>query len=144
MPSPTWAATTHSRPEGRVWGVQPALEDACATSRTPGAGSVLRLRALFTEIVGTDQSYYYVYGQFAPQKAVFLNDFDFYNVGLLAPSSTAERLLHRSRTRILVCRPDFEPRGLCDGSSRRVSQELAGQAGGPKVRLADIPTRGSR
>ena len=53
------------------------------------AGRCLAAAALFTEIVG-QTSYYYVYGQFAPQKAVFLPDFDHYNVGLL-PRFQAER-----------------------------------------------------
>src|SRR3954447_18645527 len=44
------------------------------------AGRCLAAVALFTEMVG-QTLYYYIYGQFAPQKAVILADFDFYNVG---------------------------------------------------------------
>ena len=94
--------------------------------------------ALFTEIVG-QTSYYYVYGQFAPQKAVILPDFDFYNVGLLAPSSRLNAFFQVQK-KDLICRPEFDP----DVFAREypaLAQELSRQVGGPKVRLAAIPTR---
>src|SRR4051812_22286925 len=50
------------------------------------AGRCLAAAALFTEIVG-QTSYFYVYNAYAPQQAVFLPDFDYYNVGLLSSSS---------------------------------------------------------
>ena len=86
-----------------------------------------------------DVSYYYVYGQFAPQKAVFLPDFDHYNVGLLAPSSRLNAFFV-VQNKDLVCRPDFDPEVFAR-EFPALSQELARQVGGPKVRLADIPTR---
>jgi hypothetical protein len=94
--------------------------------------------ALFTEIVG-QTSYYYVYGQFAPQKAVFLNDFDFYNVGLLAPSSRLNNFFMVQNMN-LVCRPDFDPEVFSREFSA-LSQELGRQVGGPKVSLTAILTR---
>lgn len=50
------------------------------------AGDCPAAKAIFTEVVG-QTSYYYVYGGFTDQKAVILDDFDHYNVGLLAPTS---------------------------------------------------------
>lgn len=100
------------------------------------AGKCLAAAALFTEIVG-QTSYYYVYGQFAPQKAVFLPDFDFYNVGLLAPSSRLNAFFVL-QNKDLVCRPDFDPEAFAR-EFPALSQELARQVGGPKVRLAAIP-----
>lgn len=41
---------------------------------------------LFTEIVG-QTSYYKIYGNYTDQKAVFLSDFDYFNIGALAPES---------------------------------------------------------
>ena len=105
------------------------------------AGRCLAAAALFTEIVG-QTSFYYVYGQFASQKAVFLPDFDFYDVGVLAPSSRLNAFF-MLQDKNLVCRPDFEPEVFAR-EFPSLSQELARQAGGPKIRLADIPTRGSR
>jgi hypothetical protein len=102
------------------------------------AGRCLASSALFTEIVG-QTSYYYVYGQFAPQKAVILREFDHYNIGLLSPTSRLNGCF-RLRNRDLACRPDFDP----DAFAREfpaLSQELARQVGGPKLALAAIPTR---
>ena len=101
-------------------------------------GSALAAAALFTEIVG-QTSFYYVYGQFAPQKAVFLPDFDYYNVGLLAPSSRLNGFFV-VQNKDLVCRPDFDPEGFAR-EFPALSQELARQVGGPKVSLAAIPIR---
>jgi len=55
---------------------------------TPGlsAGRCPEAAILFTEIVG-QTSFYYVYGNFPPQKAVILRDFDHWRVGRLAPDS---------------------------------------------------------
>jgi len=102
------------------------------------AGRCLAAAALFTEIVG-QTSYFYVYGQFAPQKAVFLNDFDYYNVGLLAPASRLNAFFV-AQGKDLACRPDFDPEGLAR-EYPVLSEELSRQVGGPKVRLADIPSR---
>jgi len=41
---------------------------------------------MFTEVIA-QTSYYYIYGDFPKQKATILNDFDFFNVGKLNPSS---------------------------------------------------------
>lgn len=43
-------------------------------------------KILFTEIVG-QTSYYYVYGTYTVQKAVILEDFDHYRIGVLAANS---------------------------------------------------------
>lgn len=55
---------------------------------TPGlnSGKCPEAAILFTEIVG-QTSFYYVYGNFPPQKAVILRDFDHWRVGQLAPDS---------------------------------------------------------
>ena len=87
---------------------------------------------------GADELFY-VYGQFAPQKAVFLTDFDYYNVGLLAPSSRLNAFFV-VQNKDLVCRPDFDAEVFAR-EFPALSQELARQVGGPKVRLANIPTR---
>lgn len=94
--------------------------------------------ALFTEIVG-QTSFYYVYGQFAPQKAVILADFDHWNVGLLAPASRLNAFFV-VQGKDLVCRPDFDA-GVFSREFPALSQELARQVGGPKIKLAPIPTR---
>lgn len=102
------------------------------------AGKCLSAAALFTEIVG-QTSFYYVYNAFAPQKAVFLPDFDFYDVGLLAPSSRLNAFF-RVQGNDLLCRPDFAPEVFAR-EFPALSVELSRQVGGPKVRLADIPSR---
>jgi hypothetical protein len=102
------------------------------------AGRCLAAAALFTEIVG-QTSYYYVYGQYAPQKAVILRDFDHSNIGLLSPTSRLNGFFSL-QNKNLVCRTDFDP----DAFAREypaLSQELARQVGGPKLSLAAIPSR---
>jgi hypothetical protein len=101
------------------------------------SGRCMAAAALFTEIVG-QTSFYYVYGQFAPQKAVFLPDFDFYNVGLLSPSSRLNGFF-QFQSKDLVCRPDFDAE-VFSREFPELSQELARQVGGPKVSLAAIPS----
>src|SRR5438309_5188196 len=66
------------------------------------SGTCPAAAALFTEIVG-QTSFYYVYGQFAPQKAVLLNDFDHYQVGFLAPSSRLNSFF-TVQNKALLCR----------------------------------------
>lgn len=102
------------------------------------SGRCLAAAALFTEIVG-QTSYFYVYGQFAPQKAVILTDFDYYHVGRLAPASRLNAFFW-VEGKDLVCRPDFDPEVFAR-EFPALAQELSRQVGGPKVRLADIPTR---
>jgi hypothetical protein len=102
------------------------------------AGRCLPAAALFTEIVG-QTSYFYVYGQYAPQKAVILSDFDHWNVGLLSPSSRLNGFF-LVQNKDLACRPDFDPEVFARDYPA-LSRELARQVGGPKVRLANIPTR---
>ena len=102
------------------------------------SGKCLAAAALFTEIVG-QTSYFYIYGQFAPQKAVFLPAFDYYNVGLLAPASRLNAFFW-VRGKDLVCRPDFDPEVFAQ-EFPALSGELSRQVGGPKVRLANIPAR---
>jgi hypothetical protein len=82
---------------------------------------------------------YYVYGQYAPQKAVILSDFDHYHVGLLARSSRLNGFFV-VQNKDLVCRPDFDAEVFAR-EFPALSQELARQVGGPKVRLANILTR---
>ena len=101
------------------------------------AGRCLAAAALFSEIVG-QTFYFYVYGQYAPRKAIFLPDFDFYHVGLLAPSSRLNAFFV-VQGKDLVCRPDFDPEVFAK-EFPALSQELSRQVGGPKVSLADIPT----
>jgi hypothetical protein len=102
------------------------------------AGKCLAAAALFTEIVG-QTSFYYVYNAYAPQKAVFLPDFDYYNVGLLASNSRLNRFFV-VQNKDLVCRPDFDAEVFAR-EFPALSQELSRQVSGPKVRLASIPTR---
>ncbi len=102
------------------------------------AGRCLAAAALFTEIVG-QTSYYYVYGQFAPQKAVFLPDFNFYNVGMLSTTSKLNGFFV-VQGKNLVCQSDFDS----DSFGREfpdLSQELDSQIGGPKIRMTPIPTQ---
>ena len=99
-------------------------------------GKCLAAAGLFTEIVG-QTSFYYVYGQFPPQKAVFLNDFNYNNVGLLASTSKLNRFFG-VQGKNLVCRFDFDPE-IFARQFPALSQELSNQIGGPKVRLANIP-----
>lgn len=103
------------------------------------AGRCLAAAALFTEIVG-QTSFYYVYGQFAPQNAGFLPDFNFFNVGLLAPASRLNAFFFWVRGKDLVCRPAFDPEVFAQ-EFPALSGELSKQVGGPKVRLANIPAR---
>lgn len=49
-------------------------------------GNCLAAKAMFTEVVA-QTSCYYVYGHFVDQKAIILNDFDHYNIGMLAANS---------------------------------------------------------
>lgn len=112
------------------------LKTLCNVQDARG-GRCLSAAALFTEIVG-QTSYYYIYGQFAPQKAVFLPDFDHYNVGMLARSSRLNDFFV-VQNKALVCRPDFDPQVFAR-EFPALSQELSTQVGGPKVRLANIPT----
>ena len=109
-----------------------------ATSRTPGRAGALRLRPCSPRSWGR-RRYYYVYGRFAPQKAVFPPDFDDFNLVLLAPTSRLNAFFV-VQNKALVCRPDFDPECLAR-ESPALSEELARQVGGPKVRLANIPTR---
>jgi len=102
------------------------------------SGKCLAAAALFTEIVG-QTSFYYVYNAYAPQKAVILPDFDHYNVGLLAPSSGLNAFFV-VQGKDLVCRPDFDA-GVFAREFPALSEELSRQVGGPRVRLAKIPTR---
>lgn len=69
------------------------------------AGKCPAAKAMFTEVVA-QTSYYYVYGGYAPQKAVLLNDFDTVNVGALNPSSPLNRYFMVQNKAILK-RPDF-------------------------------------
>ena len=102
------------------------------------SGRCLAAAALFSEIVG-QTSYYYIYGQFAPQKAVFLNDFDFYNVGLLAPSSRLNAFFV-VQNKELNCKPDYDAEVFAK-ELPALSEELSRQVGGPKVNLAAVPSR---
>jgi hypothetical protein len=98
----------------------------------------LAAAALFTEIVG-QTSFYYIYGQFAPQKAVFLPDFDYFNVGLLLSSSRLNGFFE-VQGKNLVCRPDFNPEVFAK-EFPALSEELSRQVDGPKLRLAPLSTQ---
>lgn len=58
---------------------------------TMRAGKSVIAKVLFTEVVG-QTSYYYIYGDFPPQKAMILRDFDHYNIGWLAKDSPLNSL----------------------------------------------------
>ncbi len=119
------------------------LKTLCNVQDAKG-GRCLAAAALFTEIVG-QTAFYYVYNAFAPQKAVFLPDFDHYERGAAGPVLSAERLLRGPEQESLVCRPDFDHRGLRSGVPGRSPQELSRQVGGPKVSVGrQTSTRGSR
>jgi hypothetical protein len=113
------------------------LKTLCNVQDARG-GKCLSAAALFTEIVG-QTSYFYIYGQFAPQKAVILTDFDHWNVGLLAPSSKLNGFFV-VQNKDLVCRPDFDAEVFAREFTA-LAQELGRQVGGPKVRLANIPAK---
>jgi len=70
------------------------------------AGKCLAAKAMFSETVA-QTSFYYIYGGYAPQKVVVLDDFDFANVGLLAPTSRLNRYFY-VENKVLVKRPDFQ------------------------------------
>lgn len=111
------------------------LKTLCNVQDARG-GQCLAAAALFTEIVG-QTSYYYIYNAFAPQKAVFLQDFDHSNVGLLAQSSRLNAFF-QVQSKVLICRPDFDPQVFAR-EFPALSEELSRQVGGPKIRLVDIP-----
>lgn len=111
------------------------LKTLCNVQDAKG-GRCLAAAALFTEIVG-QTSYFYVYGQFAAQKAVILRDFDHHHIGLLAPSSRLNGFFY-IQGKDLVCRPDFDP-DIFAREFPALSQELSRQVGGPKVKLAKLP-----
>jgi hypothetical protein len=113
------------------------LKTLCNVQDAKG-GRCLAAAALFTEIVG-QTSYFYVYRQYAPQKAVILFEFDHYHVGLLSPSSRLNGFFW-VQGKDLVCRPDFDPEDFAR-EFPALSQELSRQVGGPRVSLATIPAR---
>lgn len=69
------------------------------------SGNCLAAKAIFTEVVG-QTSCYYIYGSYVPQKAVILDDFDHYRVGLLAPASPLNKYF-QVESKTMVKRPDF-------------------------------------
>ena len=69
------------------------------------AGACMAAKAMFTEVVA-QTSYYYIYGGFADQKAVILDDFDHASVGLLAPTSPLNAYFV-VENKTMAIRPDF-------------------------------------
>lgn len=70
------------------------------------AGQCLAAQVLFTEIVG-QTSYYYIYGNFPPQKAVILHDFDHWHVGQLAKNSALNQWF-RVENKEMIMLPNSE------------------------------------
>ncbi len=68
-----------------------------------------------------------------------MKDFDFYNVGLLAPTSKLNECF-MVQNKNLVCRPDFDAEVFAR-EFPALSQELARQVSESKVKMANIPTR---
>ena len=91
------------------------------------AGNCLAAKAMFSEVVA-QTSYYYVYKQYAEQKAVILHDFDHLNIGFLAPDSKLNRYFY-VEGKSLLKRPDFNWKALCIDYPR-LSQELLRQSQG--------------
>lgn len=69
------------------------------------SGECLAAKAMFTEVVA-QTSYYYIYGTYADQKAVILDDFDHARVGLLANSSRLNDFFF-VQDKVMSLRPDF-------------------------------------
>lgn len=78
------------------------LKTLCPDGRCPAA------KALFTEVVG-QTSYYYIYGDFPPQKAVIMPDFNHGVVGALSPGSPLNRFFVLKGKELLP-RDDFDAR----------------------------------
>jgi hypothetical protein len=68
-------------------------------------GRCLAAKAMFTEVVA-QTSYYYIYNNFADQKAVILEDFDHYRVGFLSPSSSLNDYFV-VENKIMTFKPNF-------------------------------------
>lgn len=88
------------------------------------AGRCLAAQAMFTEVVA-QTSYYYVYGGYAPQKAVLLPDFDYVNVGALNPNSQLNRYFAVQNKEIMK-RPDFNWQAFSQQYSE-LAEELGNQ-----------------
>ncbi len=86
-------------------------------------------KVLFTEIVG-QTSHYYVYGNYAEQKAVILHDFNHHQIGLLAPESPLNRYF-TVQGKELVAAPNFnwEEFAANDGHGGKLAAELQRQEG---------------
>jgi hypothetical protein len=69
------------------------------------AGQCLAAKAMFTEVVA-QTSYYYIYGGFSDQKMILMDDFDYANVGLLAPTSPLNAFF-MVEGKTMAIRPDF-------------------------------------
>lgn len=69
------------------------------------AGKCLAAKAMFTEVVA-QTSYYYIYGTYADQKAIILDDFDHARIGLLSPSSPLNAFFV-VENKVMSLRPDF-------------------------------------
>jgi hypothetical protein len=80
------------------------LKTLCNTEQAK-SGNCLAAKAMFTEVVA-QTSYYYIYGTFADQKAVILDDFDHARVGLLSPSSPLNAFFF-VQDKVMSLRPDF-------------------------------------
>jgi len=69
------------------------------------AGECLAAKAMFTEVVA-QTSYFYIYGTYADQKAVILDDFDHAHVGLLSSNSPLNQFFV-VQNKEMSLRPDF-------------------------------------
>jgi hypothetical protein len=99
------------------------LKTLCNTDQMKG-GKCPAAGALFTEIVA-QTSCYYVYGDYVPQKAVLLPDFDWYRVGALSPVSPLNRFFMIAN-KDLVPTPDFNAQALQQFDAR-LYETLASQ-----------------
>lgn len=88
--------------------------DQMKSGGCPAAG------ALFTEIVG-QTSCYYIYGDYPPQKAALLVDFDWYRVGALNPRSGLNNFFEL-RNKDLLPRVDFDPRRFAQAYPQLVAE----------------------
>lgn len=101
------------------------------------AGKCLAAKALFTEVIG-QTSYYYIYGNYTVQKAVYLNDFDTWHVGMLSPNSPLNEFFALAG-KDLMPRDDFNYNQFADKLPQMANelrrQETLGTSKAPLARL---------
>jgi len=109
------------------------------------AGKCPIAKVIFTEVVA-QTSYYYVYGDFPPQKATILKDFDKFRIGLLERDSRLNAFFeYNSRLKDLVPKEGASVEQLAaadpklPGEWLRQEELFARRESKPKFGLAQLP-----